>query len=140
MAAQSGNSISGGSEVSLVVRVPTQESELRSIRNGVRSFLEDRGVSENVVSDIELAVSELATNVMQHSEADSVTVAMLRLPTGWQLDVHDAEDAPSLDDVAAPPSESITGRGLFIVQAIMDEVSIVKLGKSTIIRCIKNDI
>lgn len=139
MAAQSGDSNPGSSEVSLVVRVPTQESELRSVRNDVRSFLGDHCASEDVVTDIELAVSELATNVMQHSKADSVTVAMQRLATGWQIDVHDADGAPSFDDVEKPPSDSVTGRGMFIVQAVMDEVSVVELGNNTIIRCIKND-
>lgn len=130
---------SQGSGDAVVVRVPTQESELRAIRKATRAFVTSRGGGDDVADDVELAVSELATNVMQHSSADSVTVAMLRVGNGWQIDVHDADEVPPLDDVEPPPTESITGRGLFIVQSIMDEVLIVQTGDSTVIRCVKFD-
>lgn len=139
MAVQSGDTSSGSSEVSLVVRMPVKESELRSLRDGVRSFLQERCADDEVVDDVELAVSELATNVIQHSTADSVSVVVRRVATGWQLDVHDADEVPALDDVKKPPSDSITGRGLFTVQSVMDEMSIEKLGDNTIIRCTRYD-
>ncbi|WP_051071507.1 ATP-binding protein [Ilumatobacter coccineus] len=122
-----------------VVRVPTQESELRSIRAQVRAFVSTHDGSDDVADDIELAVSELATNVMQHSAADAVTVAMERLDGRWLVDVYDADEIPPLDEVSAPPTDSITGRGLFIVQAVMDDVSILHVDERTIIRCIKHD-
>jgi serine/threonine-protein kinase RsbW len=123
----------------VVVRVPTQESELRSIRAQVRAFVSTHDGSEETADDIELAVSELATNVMQHSAADAVTVAMERLDGRWLVDVYDADEIPPLDEVSAPPTDSITGRGLFIVQAVMDDVSILHVDERTIIRCIKHD-
>lgn len=121
----------------VVVRVPTRESELRAIRRAVSSFVAGHGGDDEIVADFQLAASELATNVMQHSDADAVTVAMRLTDDVWQLDVHDADDVPDLAAVASPPSSSLSGRGLLVVQAVMDDVAVVDIDGHMLIRCSK---
>lgn len=122
----------------VVVRVRAAESELRSIRLSVREFVSSSGGSDDDVADFELVASELATNVMQHSEAENVTVSMRTTADGWELDVDDAENVPDLDGVTAPAHSSITGRGLLVVTALMDDVRIVDDGDRMLLRCTKS--
>lgn len=124
----------------VIVQVATHESELRAIRSQVEQFLAGAGAESNVIDDFKIVVSELATNVMQHSPADLVTIAMRRLERGWQLDVFDADEVPELAGVSSPMVTSLTGRGLLVVKNLMDEVSVVvDANERMLIRCTKFD-
>ena len=51
------------------------------------------------------------------------------------VDVADVGDLSILDDVALPEMSQPTGRGLFVVSSIVDEIKIVEIGASYLIRC-----
>lgn len=126
---------SANGAVDRVIEVRTQESELRAIRAAVDEFVSSNGGDADLATDFQLAACELATNVIQHSDADVVTVSMRRDGALWQLDVSDGGSVPDLDSISRPSPSSPTGRGLMIVQSLMDVVRVVDLDDATVIRC-----
>ena len=92
-----------------------------------------------MVDDIELATSELATNVIRHTGSDTVRVRVTRTWGAWILDVADAERAPTPAGRQLPPSDDPTGRGLYVVSSVMDRVDLVEVEGATVVRCTRLD-
>ncbi len=89
------------------------------------------------MSDLELAVSELATNVVQHTGTPEITVVLRHEPDRWVLDVSDPPCPGTIDAARLPEPDALSGRGLFIVQAVMDDVEIVDDDGHRFVRCSK---
>lgn len=119
--------------------VPASADELASVRRWARHFLEERGATGVMVDDIELAVSELATNVIRHTASDTIRLRIARSNRSWILDVGDADDAPAPASAQLPPADDPTGRGLFVVKSLMDRVEVVTVDGATVIRCTRAD-
>lgn len=100
--------------------------------------MQARGAAPDLVDDFELAVSELATNVLRHTDSDSIGVAVRRIGGDWVLDVADAERVPPLDSVELPAPSQITGRGLFVVISVMDNVGVATIDGTQVVRCIRS--
>lgn len=127
------------SEESSFLTVPAAATELASVRRWVRSVLASHDAPDDVVEDVELAVSELATNVVRHTDADTIRMRMQRNGGEWVLDVADAERVPEPADAELPPPDDPTGRGLYVVSSVMDRVEVVTVDDVTVIRCTRRD-
>ncbi len=114
--------------------VPADTAMVASLRERVGATARAAGADDAVVGDLKLAVSELATNVVQHSDAASVSVSLRHEPGRWVLDVDEADGLESLDP-SLPTAVALSGRGLIIVQAVMDEVEIVEDDGHRVLRC-----
>lgn len=112
-------------------------SEIASLRRRVAEFAREHGAAEQVVGDLELAVSELATNVAQHTDTDSIGVVVRCGADRWTIEVDDADGLDTLSDTALPEPDALSGRGLFIVHSVMDEVELVDDGGHRRLRCSK---
>jgi anti-sigma regulatory factor (Ser/Thr protein kinase) len=107
--------------------VPTSA---RAARRFVTDLLRLGGAPAAVITDCSLVVSELVTNVIEHSGGTRVEVAVdLADPRWWCLEVVGA--APSSPKQLAAPetwtvggANDVSGRGLGIVRQLMDEVVI----------------
>ena len=119
----------------LRLHVPAEASELSGIRRNVRSHVAASGDHAEVADDLELVVSELATNVIEHTESPTLTITLERIDDDWVLEVSDVDDLDILDDVALPDPGEISGRGLFVVAALVDEIRIVDDGGRRALRC-----
>jgi serine/threonine-protein kinase RsbW len=119
--------------------VTSNASELASLRRSVASFLDSAGADETVIPDFQLAVSELATNVIQHSALRDVSVLIRRSAVGWSLEIEGVDDLElhAVTEPTLPPIEARSGRGLVIVRSVMDSVDIVEENGSRFIRCVK---
>ena len=119
------------------VTVDADVAHLGALRSHVATLARASGAPDDIIEQFELVVSELATNVMQHSEAPQVTVAFERVEHGWLVDVSDADGLDRLNVPERPDPEQLSGRGLFLVHAMMDEVDLVEVGDTRHIRCLK---
>lgn len=119
------------------VRVGADLENLATLREQTKAFVRQGGGGGDLAEDFGLAVSELATNVVQHSGAEYITVTLRRDDESWRLDVDDADGVPEIDAMAAPEASTPTGRGLVVVRAIMDDVRVVEVGGGTVLRCVK---
>lgn len=65
-----------------------------------------------------LLVSELVTNVVQHSSADSVTVEVVVVHPRFRVAVHD--DDPTMPQPRVAAAADPNGRGLLLIDALAE--------------------
>jgi serine/threonine-protein kinase RsbW len=104
----------------------------------VRTYVTDAGGGDDVADDLELVVSELATNVIEHTTSPTLTIRVEKTPDAWVLDVADVDDLSILDHVELPDRSEVTGRGLFVVASLVDDVRIVDDGGRHAVRCTRH--
>ena len=112
-------------ELSLALTLPRDEQTVPVARHIVRNAMEQVGVEETCVDDVELALSEACTNVLLHSGPGDQYKVRLDLEDRLGLirivDVgHGFDSAELRDDGALPEAER--GRGLGLMQALVDRV------------------
>jgi anti-sigma regulatory factor (Ser/Thr protein kinase) len=117
------------------LRAPADTAQLSEIRRRVRAYVAEAGGTDDVADDLELVVSELATNVIEHTSSPTVTVRVERTADDWILQVADVDDLGILDHVELPDRREVAGRGLFVVAALVDELRIVDDGDHHALRC-----
>jgi anti-sigma regulatory factor (Ser/Thr protein kinase) len=97
-------------------------------RQFVTETLRQHGASNKVIGDYALAVSELATNVIEHGDGSGLTICIdASDPLWWEVEV--AGGAANADNSVLHPNtwsvagaEQASGRGLGIVRHLMDHV------------------
>jgi len=111
---------------------PASPAELAGLRDQLRGWLEDNGVPEDVERGVVLAVSEAAANAVEHgydcNGAGLVTVLAQRMDGRLEISVRD-EGAWQ-----EPSSNTDRGRGLDIIRAIVEELSIGHEDGATVLR------
>lgn len=120
-------------------RFSRDTTQLAQIRRFVRTWFEQREVSRDAIDDFELAVSELATNAIQHGAGDSIDIHLTVDHDGMSAVVAaDSDNAGRIGQVEtwqiAPP-EAVNGRGLGIVAAVMDVVEFSGDAGRAVFRC-----
>jgi len=100
----------------------TAPGDLAEIRAFVRAHGRDLGLAESRADLLTLAVSELATNTLQHT-AGGGRVRLHAEPGRLLCDVIDQGPMRSLGR-AMPAADALRGRGLAIVERLCDEVDI----------------
>jgi anti-sigma regulatory factor (Ser/Thr protein kinase) len=114
------------------VRLTVGEHAPRHVRRIVRSFLEEWRMPE--LSDaVELGVTELLANVVQHVPDRRCTLLLLRQPAGVRVEVTDDSDQLPASPAQLDP-ESEGGRGLLLLDAMTDKwgVSLWRGGGKTV--------
>ncbi|WP_433112142.1 ATP-binding protein [Micromonospora sp. CA-246542] len=107
-------------------------ADLRALRTFICQGATARGLSDERVELLALAVSELATNTLQHTSGGG----RVRLwAEGDQVfcDVVDQGPARTLGR-EMPAANAVRGRGLAIVEQICDEVRVFTAGEGTVVR------
>ncbi|MCR8745910.1 ATP-binding protein [Romboutsia lituseburensis] len=84
------------------------------------------GFSIDDIEDIKVAVSEACTNAIKHSNDDIFFITYTMLENGLTIDISDRGEGYDTENIPQPdldnPKEN--GLGLFIIQTLMDDVSI----------------
>ncbi len=116
---------SRGHGIRLSVELPRDSKSVPVIRHLTRFALRAAGVTEEVTYDIELALSEACTNVLEHAgEGDAYEVAVAVRPDRCELRITDTGrgfDHVSVRDRRAG-LDAERGRGMALMQAVMDRV------------------
>lgn len=123
--------------LTLTITVDADTAQLSSVREQVCLGARDIGASEEMAEDFELAVSELATNVIRHTDACQFTVALARSAGDLVMDVSGADHLAELHVGLPADKTALSGRGLAIVSAVMDAVQLVLVDGHHHIRCSK---
>jgi anti-sigma regulatory factor (Ser/Thr protein kinase) len=106
--------MSGGAFV-VSERFPAVLATPAAARRFVAGALAAAGVPES--ETVPLAVSELVTNTVLHTGTPSKVVVVVD-QRRVRVEVHDGD--PTLPTVRAPSPETVTGRGLVLVDALTD--------------------
>lgn len=106
-------------------RLPGDHTAPAAARRLVRDWLGDHGRAE----DAALAVSEVVTNAVQHadlSEAATITVRLRPAGNTVRLEVAQPTTTKTIEAPAGfPGPERLRGRGLAVVQAVVDRWGVV---------------
>jgi serine/threonine-protein kinase RsbW len=112
-------------ELSLALTLPRDEQTVPVARHIVRNAMDQVGVEETCVYDVELALSEACTNVLLHSGPGDQYIVRLDLNDHLGMirviDVGHGFDSAKLQ-AEAPLLEAERGRGLGLMQALVDRV------------------
>jgi serine/threonine-protein kinase RsbW len=114
-------------ELSLALTLPRDEQTVPVARHIVRNAMDQVGVEETCVYDVELALSEACTNVLLHSGPGDQYVVRLdlgdRLGMIRVIDVGRGFDSARLQAEDPLPQDE-RGRGLGLMQALVDRVDL----------------
>jgi anti-sigma regulatory factor (Ser/Thr protein kinase) len=112
--------------------LPYEHAEdLVDVRAFVRSGAAERGLPAERGELLALAVSELATNTLQYTTGGG-RVRMWAEEGQLVCDVVDG--GPMRSFGAMPPADSVRGRGLAIVERIVDDVAVLAGPDGTVVR------
>jgi serine/threonine-protein kinase RsbW len=113
-------------EIKLTLALPRDEYSVPVARRVLKQALGVLGVTESVVHDIELALTEACTNVLDHAaDADEYEVSAGIDDRVCVLEVVDRGggfDASDLGHAEAPPAAE-DGRGIQLMRALVDRVT-----------------
>ncbi|MCX4515922.1 ATP-binding protein [Streptomyces sp. NBC_01619] len=109
--------------------IPDQDAQrVAAMRVLARACLRYNGLS-TLIDDVELLVSELVTNAIEHSRGTEITVSLRLDGRSLQLEVSDQTRRPP--QVREPDDDAESGRGLLIVAALADSWGVKDDGRST---------
>jgi serine/threonine-protein kinase RsbW len=130
-------------ELSLALTLPRDEQTVPVARHIVRNAMEQVGVEETCVYDVELALSEACTNVLLHSGPGDQYVVRLdledRLGVIRVIDVGHGFDSAKLQ-AEDPRLEGERGRGLGLMQALVDRVDFTSRSEAGTIVTLEKDL
>ncbi|MEM1332084.1 MAG: ATP-binding protein [Actinomycetota bacterium] len=87
------------------------------------------------VPDVELAVSELVTNALEHGTQDTVVVNFRSDPDALVISVVSRSDQRPTHHEGPIAAAQSTGRGLQIVRAVADDVEIGGVPDEVVVTC-----
>jgi len=117
--------------------VDADVANLGRLRQHVADAAHESGAGPDIIEQLQLVVSELATNAIQYNDADSLTVAVQGDGVSWTIEVSNADGLQGVDAPTLPDSSALSGRGLFLVDNIMDRVELVEVEGRLHVRCVK---
>jgi anti-sigma regulatory factor (Ser/Thr protein kinase) len=131
-----------GADVATIV-LEAEPSQVAPARRFVRRILAD-STDPSTLSDLQLIVSELFTNAVEHGVDGTVRVVVHDSPDFVGVTVQSRGPAPEVGEAThwhvAEPS-AISGRGLGIVRELADEVVVERKGDDLLVtaRCATRD-
>lgn len=112
------------------IELEADTSQVAFARRFVRGVLAD-GVGADVLGDLQLIVSELFSNAVEHGDNTTVRVGVTQSDDFAAVSVRSDGSSHGVrppDDWRVPDPEAITGRGLGIVREIADDVTVERDG------------
>ncbi len=112
------------------IRYSNTLDQLSRVDDDVEKWLRERNVPQDAITDLTLAVSELVNNAIEHgNERDpekEFTVALSSRQGEIEISVTDEGSGFDPDDLPDPLAKENhlkpSGRGLFIVKSLVDQV------------------
>jgi serine phosphatase RsbU (regulator of sigma subunit)/anti-sigma regulatory factor (Ser/Thr protein kinase) len=123
-----GSETQGGVLPSLRLDCPCDLAAVRLASLQVREFLLARGLTEDVVAALELALVEAANNAVEHStgEARELPIRIDATVGSHEVELRICDHTPGFDwpeEAELPDDDSEGGRGLFLIQSLVDRTS-----------------
>ena len=110
----------------------------RAVSVAIRNFLAEQGVAEKELFSYELCISEASNNAVEYAQGHARNLKpvaeALFTPSQIELRVTDHTAGFVLPEKISPPSPlTDRGRGLFLIQSVMDEVRYLRGSKENIL-------
>jgi anti-sigma regulatory factor (Ser/Thr protein kinase) len=130
----------------LEVRLPASVQAVPTARHKVARWLSHARVDSEVRDELALVVTELVTNAVEASPGPSASIEIqVRFGAGPAIILQVADEGSGFDlsqQPALPTERAVRGRGLPIVHALMDELTVERRGDHTVVevsRALRNN-
>ncbi len=115
-----------------MISIPSSLEYLTNIDDFIEGILRGFEVEDSLIADIAISVSELVNNSVNHgnhSDSDkTVSVSISKKGTDIEIMIEDQGQGFNPQEISNPLDEENllkdTGRGIFIVNALMDKVDV----------------
>ncbi len=114
-------------------------------RHLLSDWLEHQPVEEPEQSDLLLVASELCSNAVRHASGNPGSVELRAWAEGDALVIEVEDDGEGFEvetyrDDEQPDPEALRGRGLYVVEALSDELSVTRVDDRTVARAVRRAI
>ncbi|TDT18680.1 anti-sigma regulatory factor (Ser/Thr protein kinase) [Ilumatobacter fluminis] len=123
-----------GERAATSITLEAAASQVAHARRFVRRSVED--VDPAVVDDLQLIVSELFTNAVEHGASDTVEVVVAQRPDRVSVTVDSRGPTPGVGpatDWQVADADALNGRGLGIVRELADDLVVERDGEEFIV-------
>ena len=114
-------------EIKLTLALPRDQLSVPVVRNILKGSLETLGIDESTISDIEIALTEACTNVLDHADGDNEYEVSAGIDgTTCVIEVVDRGATsfdPVLQGLGQAPDDAESGRGIALMRALVDKVT-----------------
>jgi serine/threonine-protein kinase RsbW len=110
------------------ITIPSSPDRISEVDEFLEDWLRKRGVAENTIADLAIAITELVNNAINHGnkqQQDKKVTLTMRYGDGEvEASITDEGEGFDPDDIPDPLAEENLlkeiGRGIFIVRSLMD--------------------
>jgi PAS domain S-box-containing protein len=117
------------------VRCDADAREVANVRHDFSAWLASSGIPESEVDDLVLALTELTSNAVKVANRYFEVRAVV-MGTGLVIEVEDDGPGFAFDELRPAPAglAAESGRGLMMVRALVDEISVRSTGSGCVVR------
>lgn len=119
---------------------PSQRASAAQMRRMLRAYLAQQEVEAAVAYQVVLAADEAFANAVTHAGGGVIRVSACVSEGEASVEVQDAGDGfalPASDPQAVPDVQRPSGRGVFLIERLMDEVSVESGRSGTTVRMVR---
>lgn len=120
--------------VKMQLSLPTEGRYVGMMRNVAQTVLTDVGVPDDANDDIQLAVTEACSNAVRHSDSGEYIVRLEVGDEGCEVEVVDLGSGFDVGDIRQQSEDVEGGRGLWLMQALVDDLQFVRGDDGTHVR------
>ena len=120
--------------VRMQLSLPTEGRYVGMMRNVASAVLTDVGAPDEANEDIQLAVTEACANAVRHSDVGEYSVTLEVGDEGCEVEVVDLGSGFEPSDITQQGMEFESGRGLWLMQALVDDLQFVRGTDGTHVR------
>ena len=124
--------------IKMQLSLPTEARYVGVMRNVTSTVMADMGVPPEASEDVQLAVTEACANAVRHSDVGEYVVRLGLGDQGCEVEVIDLGGGFEPSDVTLSADELETGRGLHLMQALVDDLQFVRADDGTHVRLTKS--
>ena len=122
---------------------PPRSTSAAQMRHALRAYLAGQALDAKVIYDVVLAADEAFINAVGHAEVpeDLIHVTARVSDSEALVEIQDGGVGFALSRSAAPPVPDVHrvhGRGVFLMESLMDEVSVRSGRRGTIVRMVRH--
>lgn len=123
----------------LTLTLPRDPRHVGVTRRVTRSMLEELGVADAVVEEVELAVAEACSNAVRHAAGSaSYRITVEADEHGCAIHVVDSGPGFTLSQERLRPSTGEEGHGLHLIDTLVDEASFERRAEGMAVRLWKS--
>lgn len=120
--------------VKMQLSLPTEGRYVGMMRSVANCVMTDLGVPEDANTDVQLAVTEACANAVRHSDEGEYVVHLAFGEYGCEVEVVDMGSDWSPAEIRQSDSDFESGRGLWLMQALVDDLEFVRDDDGTHVR------